>query len=65
MYQLIEELHKEGITILMISHDVQEAIPYATKVLHIGDGIFFGTQEEYLTSRLGQLYTRFGKEGTR
>ena len=65
MYQLIEELHKEGITILMISHDVQEAIPYATKVLHIGDGIFFGTREEYLTSRLGQLYTRFGKEGTR
>ena len=63
MYQLIEELNKEGVTILMISHDIQEAVPYASRVLHIGDGIFFGTREEYLTSRLGQLYTRFGKEG--
>lgn len=48
MYELIEELHKEGITIIMISHDVEAAVKYATHILHIGNDTFFGTKEEYL-----------------
>lgn len=47
MYTLINELHNEGITIIMISHDVEAAMKYATNVLHIGKEIFFGTKEEY------------------
>ncbi len=48
MYALIERLNKEdGITIIMISHDVNAALQYATHVLHIEDKIFFGTREEY------------------
>ena len=48
MYELVHKLNKEGITILMISHDVATAIPYASHILHIGKEIFFGTQAEYL-----------------
>lgn len=48
MYELIEELHKEGITIIMISHDVDAALKYASHILYIGKNTFFGTQEEYL-----------------
>ena len=48
MYELIEELHKEGITIIMISHDMEAAVKYATHILHIGKDTFFGTKEEYL-----------------
>ncbi|MBP5569290.1 MAG: ABC transporter ATP-binding protein [Treponema sp.] len=48
MYELIEELHKEGITIIMISHDMEAAVKYATHILHIGNDTFFGTKEEYL-----------------
>lgn len=49
MYALIEDLNqKEGITILMISHDIQAAVTYASHILHIGDRIFFGTTQEYL-----------------
>lgn len=48
MYQLIEKLNKDGITIIMISHDIEAAKKYASHVLHIGDTIFFGTREEYL-----------------
>lgn len=52
MYTLINELHNEGITIIMISHDIEAALKYATHILHIGKTIFFGTKEEYKCSRL-------------
>lgn len=48
MYQLIEKLNEDGITIIMISHDIEAAKKYASHILHIGDRIFFGTREEYL-----------------
>lgn len=48
MYQLIETLNKdEGLAIIMISHDVDQAIGYASHILHIGDELFFGTKEVY------------------
>lgn len=37
MYELIEQLHKDGITIMMITHDVEAAKKYATKILKIQD----------------------------
>ena len=56
MYELINRLNKEGITILMISHDIDAAVQYATHVLHIGKHIFFGTREEYLKSDSGRYF---------
>ncbi len=56
MYDLIEDLHREGITIIMISHDLEAALRYATHILHIGDRVFFGTREEYLTSDVSRGY---------
>ena len=47
MYELIKSLNDEGITIIMISHDIEVATGYASHVLHMGDNIFFGTAEEY------------------
>ena len=47
MYELIANLNKEGITIIMISHDIAAALSYASHILHIGDTVFFGTKEEY------------------
>lgn len=37
MYALIEELHKSGITIIMITHDIVAAEKYATKILNIDE----------------------------
>ena len=42
MYSLIKNLNDNGITIIMISHDVDAALKYATHVLHIGKEVFFG-----------------------
>ena len=50
MYDLIAGLNKEGITVLMISHDMNAALSYASHVLHIGACVFFGTKAEYLES---------------
>ena len=51
MYELIEQLNKEGVTIIMISHDIDKALQYASHILHIGIELFFGTREEYLNQR--------------
>lgn len=56
MYSLIKKLNDEGITILMVSHDIQAAIKYASHILHVGDTVYFGKKEEYLESQLGKLY---------
>ena len=47
MYELIARLNREGITIIMISHDIEASVRYASHILHIGKEIFFGTKEEY------------------
>ncbi len=47
MYRILQELHQSGLTILMITHDVSEALPFATRVLHIGRRLFSGSRTEY------------------
>ncbi len=48
MYSLVSTLNHEGITIIMISHDMDAALKYADHILHIGEDTFFGTKEEYM-----------------
>lgn len=58
MYELVKGLNKEdGITIIMISHDLNDALKYASHILHIGNEIFFGTKKEYLNSEIGKQFT--------
>ena len=59
LYDLIDSLNKEGITIIMISHDLQ-ALKHANKVLHLGHQTFFGSKEDYLNS---QEYKTFLGQG--
>ena len=62
MYDLIESLNKEGITIIMISHDIAAAARYADHILHIGDTVFYGTKKEYENSETGRYFLT-GKKG--
>ena len=59
LYELIDSLNKEGITIIMISHDLH-ALKHANKVLHLGHQTFFGSKEDYLNS---QEYKAFLGQG--
>ena len=58
MYDLIAELNCEGITIIMISHDIAASVKYASHILHIGrqSAMFFGTKKEYMDSEIGRFY---------
>ena len=50
MYKLIERINRKmGITVIMVSHDMQAATRYATHILHLGEDrqLFFGTREDY------------------
>lgn len=58
MYEIIEKLHKKGMTIIMISHDIDTAIPFADHILQIGSHrpLFFGTKDDYIKSDIGKSY---------
>lgn len=58
MYRLIEQINKnDGITIIMISHDIVSAVKYATHILYVGKEIFFGTKSEYLNSDIAKRFS--------
>ena len=62
MYGLIEWLNKqEGMTVIMISHDIAAAVKYADHILHIGREVFFGTKEEYLNSAYARVFLKDGE----
>ena len=62
MYELIASLNKEGLTIIMISHDIDAALTYASHILHIGEKTFFVSIKEYRKSRYGRYYAEERKE---
>ena len=64
MYELINGLNRDGITIIMISHDIAAAVRYATHILHIGSNLFYGSREEYMESDEGRFFL-MSQEGGR
>ena len=48
LYEIIDNLNKQGVTIIMISHDLEAALKYASHILSFDTNAFFGTKEEYL-----------------
>lgn len=58
MYDLIADLNKnDDITIIMVSHDINAAVKYASHILHIGaKQLFFGTKQDYIVSNVGKSF---------
>ena len=56
LYDLIGKLNRDGVTIVMISHDIAAAMRYATHILHIGKQLFFGAVDEYRQSAIGRRF---------
>lgn len=54
-YSLLTELNKEGVTVIMVSHDVTGAMRLSSHILYLGkDTNFFGTTHQYLHSNIGK-----------
>lgn len=60
MYRLIEGLNQDGITVIMISHDLDAAVRYASHILHIGKDRFFGPTRHFLQSETGRQFIAEG-----
>jgi len=61
MYQLIARLNREdGITVVMISHDLEAALRCANHILHIGSRVYYGTVEGYLKTETGARWLAEG-----
>ena len=57
MYNLVKNLYKEGITVIMVSHDITAAVNNATKILHLSKyNYFFGSKHQYLHSDVGKKF---------
>lgn len=67
MYDLIAKLNREDkITVIMISHDIETAVKYASHILHICHGpYFFGTTEDYLASNEHNVFLGEGEKSDR
>ena len=61
MYELIRKLNREGVTVIMVSHDIAAAVRYATHILHVGNESFFGPVGEYRESAPARRFLA-GKE---
>lgn len=61
LYELVDELNKEGVTIVMISHDLH-VINHANKILHLGREVFFGDKEAYIKSQNYRVLSNDGGE---
>lgn len=58
LYRSLKELNeRENVTILMVSHDMENTLAQADKILHLGNKeIFFGTVEAYRHSEPGRFF---------
>ena len=57
-YQLISRINKEsGIAVVMVSHDIESAVEYASHILHLQETVlYFGKADGYEKSRAGKTF---------
>jgi zinc transport system ATP-binding protein len=57
LYRIIQDLNDEGVTVIMVSHDVDCAIERAKKILHLRTvPLFFGNSGDYRMSEIGRSF---------
>lgn len=63
LYDLIKAINKtEGITIIMITHDVKEAVNHSNRILHLANKqLFYGSVEKYKQSPLSDGFVTGGQ----
>lgn len=57
-YQLVYHLNKdEGVSILMVSHDIGNIVTQANKILHLKQNVlFYGDTKDYINSKTGKEF---------
>ena len=61
MYSLLEKLNRDGMTLVVISHDLKNAVLYGRKILHMNRGaLFCGSMYDYVKT---DFYHRMSGNG--
>jgi len=64
LYRLIASVNKDGLTVIMVSHDIRSAVTYASHILHLNRAqVFFGSTDEYLNSAVGKSFVGGRRDG--
>ncbi len=58
LYSIVDRLNGEGMTIIMVTHDIHPALNSASHVLYLGRGFFFGRKDEYFASETGRRFLK-------
>ncbi len=62
-YSVINDINKSGITVIMVSHDIEAVSEYATHILHLThSGYIFDTADNYKKSKYGKIYLGGGAD---
>ncbi len=49
MYEVIGDLNKNGVTVIMVTHDIHNAVHYGNMILNMSkSGYFYGTPDDYI-----------------
>lgn len=58
LYSVVRRLNREqGLTVIMVSHDIRSAVEYASHILHLGNRqLFFGKTGDYITTQLANKF---------
>jgi zinc transport system ATP-binding protein len=57
LYQLITNINSSGITVIMVSHDINSAVKHASHMLHLTNKqVFFGKTDDYIQSDVGHRF---------
>ena len=60
--EIFARLKEQGTTIIMVSHDIENAMKYSNKILHMRENdYFFGTKEEYIKSMEGKEFLNYDR----
>lgn len=64
LYDLIKKINKDmDITVIMVSHDIHEAMKCASHILHLShEQVFFGTTQDYMSNPAGREFMGYEME---
>lgn len=55
LYELVRHLNQDGVTIIMVTHDIENAVQEGKHILHLaGRELYYGPADEYLQTSAAQ-----------
>ena len=57
-YRMVDVLNDDGLTIIMVTHDIHPALNSADHVMYLGRGYFYGRKDDYFKSEMGMRFLK-------